>query len=257
MVKNALKNLYIFAVYALLYVPLLVTVVFSFNDAHYSLQWQGFTLKWYEKMAENTGLWNTVFNSVLLAFVSATTSCIIGTITAVALHRYRFIGQKLMSDSLSVLMMSPEIIMAISLVMMFVILGIPLGFTTLLLSHTVFCFPYVAITVLARMKGVNRHLVEAASDLGASEPAIVRYILIPMMLPAIFAGWLMSFTLSLDDVIISFFVSGPKYEILPLKIYSMVKMGVRPDINALGTVLFLLTFSTVMASYLLIKRKRS
>ena len=257
MVKNALKNAYIALVYAILYVPLLVTVVFSFNDSHYSVKWQAFTLKWYEKMAENMGLWNAMFNSVLLALVSATTATVIGTITAVALHRYRFIGQKVIYGSLSVLMMSPEIIIAISLVMMFVILGIPLGFTTLLLSHTVFCFPYVAITVLARMRGVNRHFVEAASDLGAGEPAIVRYILIPMMFPAILAGWLMSFTLSLDDVIISFFVTGPKYEILPLKIYSMVRLGIRPEINALGTVLFALTFATVMASYLLIKRKRS
>ena len=146
--------------------------------------------------------------------------------------------------------------MAISLVMLFVILGIPLGFTTLLLSHTVFCFPFVTMTVLARLKGFNKHIVEAAADLGASEVNIVRYVLIPLLLPAILAGWLMSFTLSIDDVIISFFVNGPSYEILPLKIYSMVRTGVKPDVNALCSVMFTLTFAVVMTSYYLVKDKK-
>lgn len=251
-----LKSLYVTVVFTFLYAPLLITVFFSFNDSRYSVVWHGFTLKWYQKMAENTGLWNAAANSLLLAAAAATAATVIGTITAVALHRYRFIGQKVIYGSLSVLMMSPEIIMAISLIMMFVILSVPLGFTTLLLSHTLLCFPYVAMTVLARMKGVNRHLVEAASDLGAGEVDIVRYVLIPLMMPAILAGWLMSFTLSLDDVIISFFVSGPGYEILPLKIYSMVRTGVKPDINALCAVLFFVTFFVVMLAYRLVTRKK-
>ena len=256
MVK-VLKSIYVFGVFIFLYAPLLMTVVFSFNDSRYSVTRHGFTWKWYQKMAENTGLWNAAANSLLLAAAAATAATVIGTITAVALHRYRFIGQKIIYGSLSVLMMSPEIIMAVSLVMMFVILGIPLGFTTLLLSHTLLCFPFVAITVLARMKGVNRHLVEAAADLGAGEIDIVRHILIPLMAPAILAGWLISFTLSLDDVIISFFVSGPGYEILPLKIYSMVRTGVKPDINALCAVLFFATFFVVMLAYRLVTRKRA
>ena len=252
-----MKTLYVWLVFAFLYAPLLITVFFSFNNSRYSVVWHGFTWKWYQKMAENTGLWNATVNSLLLAAAAATTATVIGTITAVALHRYRFIGQKLIYGSLSVLMMSPEIIMAISLIMMFVVIGVPLGFVTLLLSHTLLCFPFVAVTVLARMRGVNRHLVEAAADLGAGEIDIVRRILIPLMAPAILAGWLMSFTLSLDDVIISFFVSGPGYEILPLKIYSMVRTGVKPDINALCAVLFFVTFTVVMVSYKLVSRKKA
>ena len=140
--------------------------------------------------------------------------------------------------------------------MIFVILGIPLGFTTLLLSHSVFCFPFVTMTVLARLKGVKRDLSEAAADLGANDVDIFRFILIPLILPALFAGWLMSFTLSLDDVIISFFVSGSRYEILPLKIYSMVRTGIQPDVNALCAALFFLTFFVVMFSYRLVRSKK-
>ena len=257
MVKTFFKGLYTFAVYVFLYAPLIITIVFSFNKSRYSVAWEGFTTQWYGKMIQNTGLLDSAINSLFLAATAATVATVIGTVTAVALHRYRFIGQKVVYGSLSVIMMSPEIIMAISLVMLFVILGIPLGFTTLLLSHTVFCFPFVTMTVLARLKGFNKHLVEAAADLGASEVDIVRRILIPLVLPAILAGWLLSFTLSIGDVIISFFVNGPSYEILPLKIYSMVRTGVKPDINALCAVLFTLTFTVVMVSYCLVKEKKS
>ncbi len=256
MVKTLFKTVYTAAVYVFLYAPLIITIIFSFNDSRYSVAWRGFTTQWYAKMFANTGLLDSAVNSIFLAGAAATTATVVGTITAVALHRYRFIGQKVVYGSLSVIMMSPEIIMAISLVMLFVILGIPLGFTTLLLSHTVFCFPFVTMTVLARLKGFNKHIVEAAADLGASEVNIVRYVLIPLLLPAILAGWLMSFTLSIDDVIISFFVNGPSYEILPLKIYSMVRTGVKPDVNALCSVMFTLTFAVVMTSYYLVKDKK-
>ena len=140
--------------------------------------------------------------------------------------------------------------------MIFVILGVPLGFATLLLSHTVFCFPFVTVTVLARLKGVNRNLAEAGADLGASDIDIARFILIPQILPAVFAGWLMSFTLSVDDVIVSFFVSGKDYEILPLKIYSLVQTGIQPDVNALCAAMFFATFAVVMLSYRLVRNRK-
>ncbi len=256
MVKRILKYLYIAAVYLVLYVPLLVTIVFSFNNSVSADAWHGFTLKWYESLLADKSLINSAFRSLFLAAAAATSSTVVGTIIAIALHRYRFIGQKVVYGSLSVIMLSPEIIQGISLVMIFVILGVPLGFTTLLLSHTVFCFPFVTITVLARLKGVNRNLAESGADLGASDVDIVRFILIPLILPAVFAGWLMSFTLSIDDVIISFFVSGKEYEILPMKIYSMVRTGIQPDVNALCAALFFATFFVVMISYRLVRAKR-
>ncbi|MBR1777045.1 MAG: spermidine/putrescine ABC transporter permease PotC [Alphaproteobacteria bacterium] len=256
MVGRFLKALYITAVYLLLYVPLLVTIVFSFNDSASADTWNSFTVQWYERLFANKSLINSAFRSLFLAASAATVSTIIGTIIAVALHRYRFIGQKVVYGSLSVLMLSPEIILGISLVMIFVILGIPLGFGTLLLSHTVFCFPFVTITILARLRGVSRDLAEAAADLGASDVDTVRFVLIPLIIPAVFAGWLMSFTLSIDDVIISFFVSGKNYEILPLKIYSMVRTGIQPDVNALCAAMFFVTFLVVMVSYRLVRTKK-
>ena len=256
MVSKLLKSLYIAVVYLFLYMPLAVAIVFSFNDASNSNAWSGFTTKWYASLLHDQSLIKSVVRSLFLAASSATVSTVVGTIMAIALHRYRFIGQKVVFGSLSVIMMSPEIIQGISLAMIFIVLGIPLGFTTLLLAHTVFCFPFVTMTVLARLKGVSRTLAEAAADLGANDVSIVRRILIPLIVPAVFAGWLMSFTLSIDDVIISFFVSGKSYEILPLKIYSMVRTGIQPDVNALCAALFFVTFAVVMISYRLVRDRK-
>ena len=256
MVSKLLKALYIAVVYLFLYMPLAVAIVFSFNDASNSNAWSGFTTKWYASLLHDQSLIKSAVRSLFLAASSATVSTVVGTIMAIALHRYRFIGQKIVFGSLSVIMMSPEIIQGISLAMIFIVLGIPLGFTTLLLAHTVFCFPFVTMTVLARLKGVSRTLAEAAADLGANDVSIVRRILIPLIVPAVFAGWLMSFTLSIDDVIISFFVSGKSYEILPLKIYSMVRTGIQPDVNALCSALFFVTFAVVMISYRLVRDRK-
>ena len=256
MVSKLLKALYIAVVYLFLYMPLAVAIVFSFNDASNSNAWSGFTTKWYASLLHDQSLIKSAVRSLFLAASSATVSTVVGTIMAIALHRYRFIGQKVVFGSLSVIMMSPEIIQGISLAMIFIVPGIPLGFTTLLLAHTVFCFPFVTMTVLARLKGVSRTLAEAAADLGANDVSIVRRILIPLIVPAVFAGWLMSFTLSIDDVIISFFVSGKSYEILPLKIYSMVRTGIQPDVNALCAALFFVTFAVVMISYRLVRDRK-
>ena len=256
MVSKLLKSLYIAVVYLFLYMPLAVAIVFSFNDASNSNAWSGFTTKWYASLLHDQSLIKSAVRSLFLAASSATVSTVVGTIMAIALHRYRFIGQKVVFGSLSVIMMSPEIIQGISLAMIFIVLRIPLGFTTLLLAHTVFCFPFVTMTVLARLKGVSRTLAEAAADLGANDVSIVRRILIPLIVPAVFAGWLMSFTLSIDDVIISFFVSGKSYEILPLKIYSMVRTGIQPDVNALCAALFFVTFAVVMISYRLVRDRK-
>ena len=256
MVSKLIKSLYIAVVYLFLYMPLAVAIVFSFNDASNSNAWSGFTTKWYASLLHDQSLIKSAVRSLFLAASSATVSTVVGTIMAIALHRYRFIGQKVVFGSLSVIMMSPEIIQGISLAMIFIVLGIPLGFTTLLLAHTVFCFPFVTMTVLARLKGVSRTLAEAAADLGANDVSIVRRILIPLIVPAVFAGWLMSFTLSIDDVIISFFVSGKSYEILPLKIYSMVRTGIQPDVNALCAALFFVTFAVVMISYRLVRDRK-
>lgn len=152
-----------------------------------------------------------------------------------------------------VVMMSPDIVMAISLLVLFMLLGISLGFWSLLFSHITFCLPFVVVTVYSRLKGFDIRILQAARDLGASEIIILRKIILPLAMPAVAAGWLLSFTLSMDDVVVSSFVTGPSYEILPLKIYSMVKVGVSPEVNALATILLLLSLLLVLSSQLILR----
>jgi spermidine/putrescine transport system permease protein len=152
-------------------------------------------------------------------------------------------------------MMSPDIVMAISLLALFLVLGAQLGFFTLLIAHITFCLPFVVVTVYSRLNGFDVKMLEAAKDLGASEWVILKQIILPLAKPAVAAGWLLSFTLSLDDVIISSFVTGPTYEILPLKIYSMVKVGISPEVNALATVMLIVSLILVVISQLLAREK--
>ena len=156
---------------------------------------------------------------------------------------------------LFVVMMSPDIVMAISLLALFLVLGAQLGFFTLLIAHITFCLPFVVVTVYSRLNGFDVKMLEAAKDLGAGEWVILKKIILPLAKPAVAAGWLLSFTLSLDDVIISSFVTGPTYEILPLKIYSMVKVGISPEVNALATVMLVVSLLLVIASQLVAKEK--
>jgi PTS system maltose and glucose-specific IIC component len=190
-----------------------------------------------------------------MAIFSATFATLIGSLTAVALYRYRFRGKPFVSGMLFVVMMSPDIVMAISLLVLFMLLGVQLGFWSLLFSHITFCLPFVVVTVYSRLKGFDVRMLEAAKDLGASEMIILRKIILPLAMPAVAAGWLLSFTLSMDDVVVSSFVTGPSYEILPLKIYSMVKVGVSPEVNALATILLILSLVLVIASQLIARDK--
>lgn len=241
-----LARIYLALVYGLLYLPIGVLVVYSFNDAHTGYRWGGLSLRWYRALLTNDTLVQSMWNSLLLAFAAATLSTLIGTLTALALHRYRFRGRRLLQAMLFVVMMAPDIVLAISLLALFLVFGIKLGFVSLLLAHVTFCLPFVVITVAARLSGFDDRLLEAARDLGARELTRMRTVLLPVIMPAVLAGWLLGFTLSLDDVVVSTFVSGPGYEVLPLRIYSMVRVGLKPEVNALGALL--LAFSLLMLS---------
>ncbi|MFN2356991.1 MAG: spermidine/putrescine ABC transporter permease PotC [Desulfotignum sp.] len=243
-------------VFAFLYGPLLVLMVFSFNQARYTTAWQGFSLTWYTSLFENQHLLDAFVNSVTVAFVSSLAATAMGTLGAFAVSWYRFAGRKVFFGLVYSVMMSPDIVMGISLLMLFVLAGIHPGFLTLLTAHITFCLPFVIVLVHARISGFDPAVVDAARDLGAKEFDVFFKIILPMILPAVLAAWLLSFTLSLDDVIISFFVTGPGFEILPLKIYSMVKLGVTPEVNALCTILFLLTLAAVLTAHFLIKEKK-
>ncbi|SJN56834.1 Inner membrane ABC transporter permease protein YdcV [Vibrio ruber DSM 16370] len=236
-------------VYSFLYLPILVLIVNSFNANKFGMRWDGFSIKWYHSLIENDSLMQAAWHSLNVAVFSATTATIIGSLTAVALFRYRFRGKPLVNGMLFVVMMSPDIVMAISLLALFLVLGVHLGFLTLFFSHITFCLPFVVVTVYTRLNGFDVKMLEAARDLGAKEWVILYKIIFPLAKPAIASGWLISFTLSLDDVIISSFVTGPSYEILPLKIYSMVKVGISPEVNALATVMLLISFILVVISH--------
>ena len=252
--SRLLRNIFMFVVYAYLYIPIIILVTNSFNEDRYGLSWKGFSWNWYERLFNNDTLIQAAFHSVTIAFFAATLATIVGGLTAIALYRYRFRGKQAVSGMLFIVMMSPDIVMAVSLLALFMVVGISLGFWSLLLTHVTFCLPYVTVTIFSRLNGFDARMLEAAKDLGASEVTILRKIILPLALPAVVSGWLLSFTISLDDVVVSSFVSGVSYEILPLRIFSLVKTGVTPEVNALATIMIVLSLGLVILSQLVARK---
>lgn len=250
------KRGFVCSVYGLLYLPILVLVVYSFNSAASGFQWEGFGFTGYKELWANQDLIDAAWRSVWLGVVAASLSTLLGTLIAFVLHRFPVRGKRALTAMLFVVLMSPDIVVAICLLILFIFLGIELGFVSLLLAHITFCLPFVVITVHARLQGFNNQIIDAARDLGASEWYLLLKVILPLLFPAIAASWLLAFTLSLDDVVISTFVSGPTYEILPLHIYSMVRLGLRPEVNALATLLLMFSLLTLMGSQWLLTRRR-
>jgi spermidine/putrescine transport system permease protein len=243
-----LRTAYLLLVYGFLYLPMGLLIAYSFNPSKYATRWEGWTWDWYLSLAQDLSLKQAALHSLTVAALAASLGTLIGTLGAIGLYRYRFRGRALAQGLLLVSMMSPDIVTGVSLLVLFIAVRFNLGFWSLLLAHTSFCLPFVTVTVLSRLQGFDHSLVEAAQDLGAGEAAAIRQIILPLSLPAIAAGWLLSFTLSLDDVVVSFFVTGPDFEVLPLRIYSMVRLGVKPEVNALATLLFAVSLLLVSLS---------
>jgi spermidine/putrescine transport system permease protein len=254
--KFAIRSGYLGFILAVLYLPIAILVVNSFNASRYGNHWGGFTFKWYEKLFANEGLLQAAWHSVLIAVTSASVATVIGTLAAVALHRYQFKGKALLSTMVFVSMLTPEIVLAIALLIIFILVGVQLGFWSLLLAHITFCLPFVIVAVYSRLKGFDMKMLEAARDLGATEGKVFTKIIMPLALLAIASGWLLSFTLSLDDVIVSAFVTGPSYEVLPLKVYSMVRVGVSPEVNAISITLLVISLVLVIISQLLLREEK-
>ena len=252
--SRLLRNIFMFVVYAYLYIPIIILVTNSFNEDRYGLSWKGFSWNWYERLFNNDTLIQAAFHSVTIAFFAATLATIVGGLTAIALYRYRFRGKQAVSGMLFIVMMSPDIVMAVSLLALFMVVGISLGFWSLLLAHVTFCLPYVTVTIFSRLNGFDARMLEAAKDLGASEVTILRKIILPLALPAVVSGWLLSFTISLDDVVVSSFVRGVSCEILPLRIFSLVKTGVTPEVNELATIMIVLSLGLVILSQLITRK---
>ncbi len=254
--KELFKRSYLFLIYFFLYAPLLVLMVLSFNASTLSVKWGGFSLKWYTALFNNTLLMDSFFNSLIVAVSAASLATVIGTFAAVTMYRFNFFGKNFIMIMLYTLMMSPEIIMGISLLILFASLNIPLGFTTLLVTHITFCLPFVMTVMMARLSGFDVRQIEAAKDLGANEIKTFWYVILPSLLPAVIAAWMLSFTLSMDDSITSFFVTGPTFEVLPLRIYSMVRLGIKPEVNALSTLIFIFSILMVVIAQIILRERK-
>jgi spermidine/putrescine transport system permease protein len=231
-----------------LYAPLLTLVVFSFNDSRRNIIWKGFTLKYYDMTLHDSSLITAFANSLTIAAVSTLVSTLLGAMAALALWRFRFPGKTALDGAMALPIVVPEICMGVALLVFFAKVmpwpqGMiwPLNLGAIIISHISFSFPFVAVVVRARLASFNRELEEAAKDLGAGEWAAIRDVLIPHMTPALIGGGLLAFTLSLDDFVITFFTSGPDTITFPVKVYSMVRFSVTPEVNAASTILIVFT----------------
>jgi spermidine/putrescine transport system permease protein len=231
--------------YAFLYIPLIIVVVYSFNDSRLNAEWVGFTLNWYDTLFHDEQMLQAAANSLVIALVVSAVSTVLGTMAGVAMYRYK-------TRLLSVLVLTPiaipEILMGVSLLIFFVLLNFTPSVVTVALSHIAFCIGFVAIVVRARLAGMDESLTEAARDCGATPLQAFRYVTLPLIMPGVIAGALMAFTLSIDDFVITFFTAGAGTVTLPLQIYSMIKIAVTPEVNAVSTLLMLLTLALIVVA---------
>ncbi|MCW1970833.1 MAG: ABC transporter permease [Anaerolineae bacterium] len=242
------------ATFAFLYVPIGVLILFSFNNARNSIEWRGFTLQWYERMLNNDALIEAAINSVIIATLSTIGATIIGTLTALAMERYEFKGKLMWDGLLYMPVIIPEVVAGVSLLMFFALLGVERGLLTLVIAHIAFSMPFVYLTVRARLADFDRRIEEAAADLGANDWQTFWRITFPLLLPGIISGALLAFTLSIDDFIISLFVSGQGWGTLPIYIWSQIRKISSPEVNAISTVMLLMSIVIVSLSVLLQRR---
>lgn len=250
MKKNSrLSKLFVVLVLLFNYLPILVVVIYSFNASKYG-NWAGFSLEWYEKLFANRQIMRSLQNSLILAVTSCGLSILIGTAGAVGMAKSHFRTKNLLENVSMIPMMLPEIILGMAYLAFFSLLGIDFGMLTLIIAHTTFCIPYIFINVQSRLVGLDPAYVEAARDLGASPTRAFYDVTLPLIFPAITSGALLAFAMSMDDVVISFFVTGTTSNTLPLQVYSMLKMGVTPEVNALCTLMLVLVFAVIGLFYL-------
>ena len=240
--KFRFSSVYLALVLFLIYLPIVLVVVYSFNESKISSVWAGFSLKWYEELFADAALFEALWNSIVLGVASSCAAAVIGTLGAVGFTRVKTRTKGVMEYLSMLPMMTPEIILAMVFMAFFSLLGLPFGMTTLIIAHTAFCVPYIYMLVKARLVG------EAARDLGAGEIRVFFDITLPLIAPAIASGMLLSFAMSFDDVIISLFVTGVGVNTLPIKVYTALKTGVTPEINALCTLMLAVTILLVVIS---------
>jgi len=247
--------IYVGIITAITYIPILVTVVYSFNESKISSVWEGFSLKWYVELFRDRDMKEALMNSLILALLSCSLAVLIGTSGALGMHRRKSKLNDAVAYVSMIPIMIPEIILGMVFLSIFSMMGLPFGMVTLVIAHTTFCVPYIYSMVKARLVGMDNSIEEAARDLGASPFKVFFDITLPMILPAVLSGVILAFAMSFDDVVISIFVTGPTVNTLPVKIYTKLKTGVTPEINALATILLLVTILLLTLSSLIGKKK--
>lgn len=250
MITNAAKKFYVLLIFVFLYAPIVTLMVLSFNASKTRAKWGGFTVKWYLKLFENEAILQALFNTMLIALIASVVATIIGTIACIAIMNLKKRTRTLIIGITNIPMLNADIVTGISLMLLFISLGFKFGLGTILLSHITFCIPYVILSVMPRMKQLNPNTYEAALDLGAGPVYGFFKVVFPELLPGILSGFLMAFTMSLDDFIITHFTKGAGVDTLSTKIYTEVKKGIKPEMYALSTLIFL----TVLILLLLVNR---
>lgn len=241
--------------FAFLYIPMLILVIYSFNESRLVTVWAGFSTKWYGELFQNEAFLNAAWVTIKVAVFSSTIATVLGTIAAYVLVRAgRFFGRTLFSGMIYAPLVMPEVITGLSLLLLFIGLGVDRGVFTIVLAHATFSMCYVSVVVSARLVSFDKSLEEAALDLGCTPFEAFRLVTLPIIAPSVIAGWLLAFTLSLDDLVIASFTSGPSATTLPIKIFSAVRLGVSPEINALSTIMIGIVTVGVITASLVTKR---
>lgn len=248
--------IYIGIVTAITYIPILLTVIYSFNASKLSSVWEGFSLKWYVELFHDRDMGEALKNSLILAFLSCFFAVLIGTTGALGMQKRKNRANDTVAYISMLPIMIPEIILGMVFLSVFSLMGLPFGMVTLVIAHTTFCVPYVYSMVKARLVGMDKSLEEAALDLGASRLRVFFDVTLPLIMPAVLSGVMLAFAMSFDDVVISIFVTGPKVNTLPVKIYTKMKTGVTPEINALATLMLAVTILLLTGAGLAGRRKK-
>ena len=248
MIRTGIKRIYIGLIFLFLYAPIFTLIVLSFNASKTRAKWEGFSFKWYISLFENEAIIQALQNTLIIAFLSALIATVLGTMACISLQSMKRKTRAVLIGITNIPMLNAEIVTGISLMLLFISLGVTFGFTTILLAHITFNIPYVILSVMPRMKQLNPSTYEAALDLGASQLQAFFKVVFPDILPGIISGFFMAFTMSLDDVIITHFTKGPGIDTLSTKIYTEVRKGIKPEMYSLSTIIFV----TVLVLMLLV-----
>ncbi|MFA6984888.1 MAG: ABC transporter permease subunit [Arenimonas sp.] len=241
--------------FVFLYAPILSLVIYSFNESKLVTVWSGFSIKWYGELFADEGIMKAAWVSIRIAFFTATASVVLATVAAMIMTRFRpFRGKTLFGALITAPLVMPEVITGLSILLLFVSLGMARGMTTIWIAHVTFCVAFVTVVVSSRLGELDKSVEEAAMDLGANRVKVFFLITLPIIMPALISGWLLAFTLSIDDLVVASFVSGPSSTTLPMKVFSSVRLGLSPKINALATLMILAVSIAAMIAWWLMAR---